>query len=385
VDRLIVGVANGNPVPLGGFALISGNATILAAPPNQAPLLATIADPTAILEDADLQSVNLTGIAAGTGEMQALTITVVSSNPGLIPNPSVSYTSPGSAAALSYKPVANRSGTSLITVTIKDNGGTLSGGVDTVTKTFSVNVTPINDPPTFNIGGDQNATDEDSAQSIANWATAISPGSDDETLQKLNFSLDIDNLTLFAVPPAIDGAGKLTYTPAPNAHGKAHVAVQLHDDGGTANGGVDVSGPQAFDITITKPHPWHNRLHALDVTGPAGHADEVVAAGDALAIINYINAFGPGHIPLDAAPGAPYLDTAGGPGNGGDDFVSAGDALEVINFINAFGSGLSGPEGEGESVASQSLANISAEQPVGSDLLALLAFDIAMQSKRRRL
>jgi hypothetical protein len=31
----------------------------------------------------------------------------------------------------------------------------------------------------------------------------------------------------------------------------AHVTVQIHDNGGTLNGGVDTSAPQTFNITIT--------------------------------------------------------------------------------------------------------------------------------------
>jgi hypothetical protein len=43
----------------------------------------------------------------------------------------------------------------------------------------------------------------------------------------------------------------LTYTAASNANGSATVTVRAHDDGGTANGGQDTSGPQTFTITIT--------------------------------------------------------------------------------------------------------------------------------------
>ena len=45
---------------------------------------------------------------------QALTVTAVSSNPGLIPNPTVSYTSPGTTGSLRFTPVANASGTATI-------------------------------------------------------------------------------------------------------------------------------------------------------------------------------------------------------------------------------------------------------------------------------
>ena len=45
--------------------------------------------------------------------------------------------------------------------------------------------------------------------------------------------------------------GTLTYTPAPNANGVAMVTVRVHDNGGSANGGVATSAPQTFTMTVT--------------------------------------------------------------------------------------------------------------------------------------
>jgi hypothetical protein len=47
--------------------------------------------------------------------------------------------------------------------------------------------------------------------------------------------------------------GTLTYTPATNAYGVADVRIIAHDDGGTANGGVDTSAPQTFAIIVNAP------------------------------------------------------------------------------------------------------------------------------------
>jgi VCBS repeat-containing protein len=117
--------------------------------PNLAPTLDAISNPAAIAEDAPSQTINLTGISAGAGESsQSLTVTATSSNTALIPNPTVSYTSPGATGSLNYTPVANQSGSAVITVTVRDSGGTSGGGVDTVTRTFNVSVTPANDAPT---------------------------------------------------------------------------------------------------------------------------------------------------------------------------------------------------------------------------------------------
>ncbi|MBL9020289.1 MAG: tandem-95 repeat protein, partial [Myxococcales bacterium] len=48
----------------------------------------------------------------------------------------------------------------------------------------------------------------------------------------------------------ISAAGLLTYTPAANANGVATVTVRIHDNGGTTNGGVDLSAAQTFTITV---------------------------------------------------------------------------------------------------------------------------------------
>ncbi|MDD4891065.1 MAG: right-handed parallel beta-helix repeat-containing protein, partial [Phycisphaerae bacterium] len=61
---------------------------------------------------------------------------------------------------------------------------------------------------------------------------------------------DNTNPGLFSIAPAISSDGTLTYTPAGNANGSATITVVAHDGGGTANGGVDASGPQTFTITV---------------------------------------------------------------------------------------------------------------------------------------
>ena len=81
-------------------------------------------------------------------------------------------------------------------------------------------------------------------------AARITAGPADEATQALTFQASSDNPGLFAVQPTVFGDGTLTYTPAPNAYGSAAVTVVLHDNGGTANGGVDTSAPQTFTLTI---------------------------------------------------------------------------------------------------------------------------------------
>ena len=140
----------------GGVNSISQSFVVTVTPVNQIPTLNPIANPAPILENttanpATLQTVNLSGITDGIGDVgQLLTVTAVSSNTGLIPNPTVTYTSPDANGYLSYTPVAFASGTANITVTVTDNGGTANGGVNQVSRIFTVTVTPINQAPTLN-------------------------------------------------------------------------------------------------------------------------------------------------------------------------------------------------------------------------------------------
>ncbi|SNT40115.1 hypothetical protein SAMN05421640_3792, partial [Ekhidna lutea] len=110
--------------------------TLNLAAVNDYPTLADIADPAAIDEDATEQTVNLSGISAGGGETQTLSVTATSSNTALIPDPTVTYTSAEATGSLTYTPVADQSGTATITVTVDDG----QAANNTVSKTFTVTV-----------------------------------------------------------------------------------------------------------------------------------------------------------------------------------------------------------------------------------------------------
>src|SRR5205823_3969677 len=94
----------------GGTNTISRTFTVVVNAVNDPPTLDPIPDPPAILEDAGLQTVNLTGISAGGGETQTLTVTALSPTPRPTANPTVSYTSPNATGSVSYTPVANANG-----------------------------------------------------------------------------------------------------------------------------------------------------------------------------------------------------------------------------------------------------------------------------------
>jgi hypothetical protein len=66
----------------------------------------------------------------------------------------------------------------------------------------------------------------------------------------VTFSVTSNDAALFSAQPAVAPNGTLSYTPVPDGNGVATVTVTAHDDGGTANGGVDTSAPQTFSITV---------------------------------------------------------------------------------------------------------------------------------------
>jgi hypothetical protein len=227
--------------------------TITVTAVNDAPNFTPGANPT-VLEGAPAQTLAnwATGITAGPADEQStqtLTFTVTNnSNPGLF------SAGPQIAAdgTLTFTPAADAFGTATIEVRLQDNGGMVNGGVDSVTKTFTITVTGINDAPSFDKGTDPTVLEDSGAQTFAGWATNIVAGPANESGQNVTFNIDSNsNSTLFSVQPAIAANGTLTFTPAPNANGTATITVSLSDNGGTANGGSDTSAQQSFTITVT--------------------------------------------------------------------------------------------------------------------------------------
>ncbi|NDA65414.1 MAG: hypothetical protein EBY09_02045, partial [Verrucomicrobia bacterium] len=221
---------------------------------NQPPVMVALTNQT-VLEDSGTTTLTLSGLAAGqAGEITQLVtnITATSSNPALVPNPTVTYTPGANTGTLAFTPVANAFGSATITIVIQDNAGTANGGVDKSTNSFTLTVSPVNDAPSATLAGSAlSVIAETGAQTLANFAANISAGPANESGQSINFIVTNNNNALFSVQPAIAANGTLTYTPLLGASGTATVTVRVHDDGGTANGGVDTSAPMTFTIDVT--------------------------------------------------------------------------------------------------------------------------------------
>ncbi len=234
--RVSDGIASSAPVTV----------TITVTPVNDAPV--AVADAYSTNEDA-LLSVPVNGVLGNDSDVEGdvLSATLVTN----VTNGTLALNANGS---FTYTPNANFNGTDSFTYTANDAGGPSN----TVTVTITVN--SVNDIPSFTAGSDVTVSEASGVYS-APWATSISAGPANEAAQALNFIVSNNNNALFSVQPAIAANGALTFTPAGNAIGSAIVSVQLRDNGGTANGGVDTTAVVTFNINIT--------CAAIAVTSPS--------------------------------------------------------------------------------------------------------------------
>ncbi|MBV8516272.1 MAG: tandem-95 repeat protein [Acidobacteria bacterium] len=211
----------------------NGTVTITLTDVNDKPVAQP--DSYTIGEDGTL-TVPAPGVLANDSDQDAGTTLTAVQNVAPLHAASFALNADGS---FTYVPAANYNGTDSFSYHAHD------GSLDSDVVLVTITITPVNDTPSFTGSGDVSSP-EDVAYS-ATWATAISKGPSDENAQTLTFNVSNDANALFSVQPAIAADGTLTFTPAPNAVGLAHVTVTLSDNGDGAN----TSAPVNFTINIT--------------------------------------------------------------------------------------------------------------------------------------
>ena len=207
---------------------------VSVAPVNDLPIL-PVFNHLSIFEDSMPLTISFAGVSAGGGETQPLSITAVSDNTSLIPDPTVSYSSPDATGSLTFNPVANQSGSAEITVTLEDGG--LDNDLGTpddngvINRTVIVAVAPVNDMPALNELTDINIDEDDPEQTIN--LTGISAGAGET--QVLSVTAVSDNTGLIPDPTVTyDGqssTGTLKFTPVANQSGTATITVTVTDGG----------------------------------------------------------------------------------------------------------------------------------------------------------
>ncbi|WP_290661605.1 DUF4347 domain-containing protein, partial [Aquabacterium sp.] len=169
---------------------------------------------------------------------------------------------------LRFTPAANANGAGYTSFSfqVQDNGGTANGGVDldATPRTMTVNVTAVNDAPA---GTNKTVTTlEDTAYTFtaADFGFTDVNDSPANTLLGVKIttlpgagSLTLNGVAVTAgqvISAANIGSGLLRFTPVANANGTGYssFSFQVQDNGGTANGGVDLDAtPRTMTVNVT--------------------------------------------------------------------------------------------------------------------------------------
>jgi len=185
----------------------------------------------------------MAGISSGaTNENDTLSVTAASSNPALIPTPTVTHTGPNATGTLSFTPVANGFGSAMLPVTVND--GQPSNNI--VSRSFIVTVNPVNDPPTLDALSAVTLDEDAGPQTVG--LTGISSGATNEN-DTLTVTASSSNPALIPTPTVTytspNAAGTLDFTPATNAFGTATITVTVND-GQPSNNIVS----RSFTVTV---------------------------------------------------------------------------------------------------------------------------------------
>ncbi len=220
----------------------TGGVSITVLPVNDPPTLSPLSNLT-LDEDAGVQTVSLSGISSGaTNEPDTLSVSASSSNPALIPTPTVTYSSPNATGMVSFASVTNGFGSATITVTVNDG----RGSNNIASRAFTVTVNPVNDPPTLNPLSDI-TVNEDSGQ-IQLFMNGITSGASNEP-DALSVSASSSDTNVIPQPTvnytSPNTFGLLYLNPAANAFGVVTISVTVND--GRASNNI-VS--RSFTVTI---------------------------------------------------------------------------------------------------------------------------------------
>jgi Bacterial Ig domain len=150
---------------------------------------------------------------------------------------------------LRFRPDADFFGAAALTMTTNDLGNSGYDGPKNDSDVLAIDVLAVNDAPSFVKGADPTVLEDAGPQQISHWATGLSVGPTNESVQTATFTVIADQPDLFADLPRLTPDGTLTFTPQANLHGTATLSVHYVDDGGVALGGMNEQ-VQSFTITI---------------------------------------------------------------------------------------------------------------------------------------
>ncbi|WP_308365245.1 MULTISPECIES: Ig-like domain-containing protein [unclassified Microbulbifer] len=199
---------------------------------NDVPTISAIGDKT-ISEDANTGNIPFT---VGDEETSAgsLSLSGSSSNTALVPNGNIVFGGSGANRTVKVTPLANKSGSTTITVTVSDGGKSRS-------TTFKVTINSVNDTPTISSIASKTINEDTSTGNIA-----FTVGDVETSAGSLAVSGSSSNAAL--VPNGnivFSGSGAsrtVNVTPAANKSGNATITVTVSDGAKSAT--------EAFTVTV---------------------------------------------------------------------------------------------------------------------------------------
>src|SRR5581483_3722553 len=255
--------------------------TITVAAVNDPPSFTAGPDQT-VLEDAGPQTVTgwATNISPGPADESAQNVSFLVSN-----SAAALFAAQPTVAAngtLTYTPAANANGSATVTVRAKDDGGTANGGNDSSAPlTFTITVTPVNDPPVAR--ADSSAVAEDDPGGVT--VNVLANDTDVDTGDSLTVS-SYDVSTIANGTVSDNGGGSFTYVPDPGFVGTETFSYGITD----GNGGTDST---TVTITVTAvPHApvagddayGTTQDTRLDVPAPGLLANDADQDGDSITL-----------------------------------------------------------------------------------------------------
>jgi hypothetical protein len=172
-----------------------------------------------------------------------------------IVDPSLFHTLPAinGFGDLTFVPAENKNGSTDVTVILQNTEGLATSPVS-----FRVTISPVNDPPSFDVGEDITVEAASGSHLVEAWASNIAAGPTDEASQGLSFVIESNSAPeLFGTPAVLlSSNGNLSFNLADGSAGEATITVSLVDDGGTSGlGAGDSSASTSFTLTVEDTIP----------------------------------------------------------------------------------------------------------------------------------
>ena len=239
----------------GAAKTASDTATITVSPVNDAPVrTAGAVNNLTVLEDSGTTSLGLSGVTYGPGGGSDETSQTLTFEVTVIPDPNSFgkiYLADGTTQVttgaytlaeiqgMRFAPVSDATGgPSFFSYTVRDSGGTANGGVDSISESIQISITPVNDAPVLASIGNQTVNEGAMLSFTASATDADLP------IQTLSYTLDAASI---ALGMSINSStGVFSWTPT-EAQGGLTPSVTITV---TDNGTGTLTDSETFTITV---------------------------------------------------------------------------------------------------------------------------------------